>query len=386
MLKKNNHAKFSKELDSFEKQLSKFEGVQKSEFEIELYSELLSLVARKSKKLKNKLRLEKIDAEKDNDPAAEILTMDQINRLPKWVSNDLEQSTIIGNSKKVIQTPDKRKYHLDNKLNDLSGGEWTFFLNSVIATRYPTSGTESYAHDIRKVHPSPKPPQLMKEIIEFFTKENALVFDYFMGVGGTLLGASLCNRRAIGVDLSGEYISAYKSATDALELREQQTVQADCVKLLQNSEVCLELFGEELIDLILIDPPYGNMMAREKTGEAAKSKKSTDATPFTTLDEDLGNMEWERFRDVFKGTVENAVKHLKNKGHLVVFIKDLQPKAGATNLLHADLINDINELEGVNYLGTKIWADLSVNLYPYGYPHSYVSNQIHQYIMIFRKG
>ena len=117
------------------------------------------------------------------------------------VKEELENSIIIGNSRKVVQTPDKRKYHLDNKLNNLSGGEWTFFLNSVKTTRYTTSGKESYAHEIRKIHPSPKPPQLMKEIIEFFTKENALVFDYFMGVGGTLLGASLCNRR----DLAAEY-------------------------------------------------------------------------------------------------------------------------------------------------------------------------------------
>ena len=33
--------------------------------------------------------------------------------------------------------------------------------------------------------------------------------------------------------------------------------------------------------LIAIDPPYGDMMSREKTGEAIKKNQSTDATPFT---------------------------------------------------------------------------------------------------------
>ena len=37
-------------------------------------------------------------------------------------------------------------------------------------------------------------------IINFFTKENEYVLDYFMGVGGTLLGASLSNRNALGID------------------------------------------------------------------------------------------------------------------------------------------------------------------------------------------
>ena len=58
-----------------------------------------------------------------------------------------------------------------------------------------------------------------------------------------------------------------------------------------------KLLNEEEIDLILIDPPYGDMMAREKTGEAAKNKKSSEATPFTNMEVDLGNMEWKKFRE-----------------------------------------------------------------------------------------
>ena len=69
-------------------------------------------------------------------------------------------------------------------------------------------------------------------------------------------------------------------------------------------------------------------MAREKTGEAGKIK-SSEATPFTNMEVDLGNMEWNKFREVFKDTIQNATKNLKDKGHLVIFIKDLQPKRGA---------------------------------------------------------
>ena len=383
---KNNKFKFEKELKNFEYQLTKLNINIREKLRVDFYNDLLSLISRKTKEVKNKVRLEKIDSLKDSSSAEKFLTKDIIKKLPSWVKKELDNSIIIGKSKKVIQTPDKRKYHLDNKLNNLSGGEWTFFLNSVITTRYSTSGIESYAHEIRKIHPSPKPPQLMKEIIEFFTKENALIFDYFMGVGGSLLGASLCDRRAIGIDLSRKYINTYKKAAEFLGLPEQKTLQADCVKFLKNKTQYSKLLNNEEIDLILIDPPYGDMMAREKTGEAAKNKKSTEATPFTDSNEDLGNMSWENFRKVFKETVKNAIAKLKIKGHLIVFIKDLQPKNGSINLLHADLIQDINSIDYINYIGTKIWADLSVNLYPYGYPHSYVSNQIHQYILIFRKG
>ena len=55
-----------------------------------------------------------------------------------------------------------------NKLNDLSGSEWIFFLNSVEVTHYSTKGVEGYAHHLRGKHPSPKPPQLMKRFADFF--------------------------------------------------------------------------------------------------------------------------------------------------------------------------------------------------------------------------
>jgi hypothetical protein len=79
------------------------------------------------------------------------------------------------------------------------------------------------------------------------------------------------------------------------------------------------------------------------------------------------------------------MEFLNNKGHIVIFIKDLQPKDKELNLLHSDIILKLNSLNTLKYLGTKIWADQSVNLYPYGYPFGFVSNQIHQYILIFQK-
>ena len=351
----------------------------------EFASSLNSAVESKVRQEKNKGRIAKNDADKVSFEAREVLSQKQIDSLPTWVKTQIDECRVIGTSKQVVQTPSGKKYHLANPLNDLSGGEWTYFLNSVISTRYSTSGPESYAHDVRKVHPSPKPPQLMREIIEFFTKEGELVFDYFMGVGGTLLGASLANRRAIGVDLSTEYIEVYKEASKSLGLADQRTIQADSMRLLANPTPLLEMLKGEKFSLIAIDPPYGDMMNREKTGEAAKKKQDRSATPFTSMSEDLGNLNIEQFYPLFKSSVEEALPLLKTKGHVVVFIKDLQPDKANTNLLHARVIEDLNSIESLQYLGTKIWADQSVNLYPYGYPYAYVANQIHQYIMIFRK-
>ena len=358
----------------------------------EAHSEMLALLLKeietkakeKSKIIKNKQRIKANDNAKTRAAATSVLSKEEISALPSWVRNVIKDSVLIGNSGDVIQVPDGRKYHRKNRLNDLPGGQWTYFLNSVINTRFPTTGTEAYAHDLRKTHPSPKPPQLMRDIIEFFTKENEMVLDYFMGVGGTLLGASLCNRMAIGIELNHKYIEVYKSANKALGLKEQETLVGDSIKLLKDGKELNSLLSNKKVSLILIDPPYSDMLSREKTGEAIKNNQDTSPTPFTNLSVDLGNMEIEEFFPIFQESIKSSLRFLKSRGHIVVFMKDLQPSKSSPNLLHARVIEDLSKINGLKYLGMKIWADQGVNLYPYGYPFAFVSNQIHQYIMIFR--
>ena len=346
--------------------------------------EIIKKIRELDKIEKNKKRKEQLNLlEKKFD--LKILKKDQIEKLPNWIKKQLKNCQVIGKSRKMVITKSGQKYHLDNKLNDLPGNKWSYFLRSVINTRYSTSGEEGYAHNIRKIHPSPKPPQLMRDIINFFTKENEHVLDYFMGVGGTLLGSSLIKRKALGIDLSSKYINAYKKANKELKLAEQKTIKGDCLKILADGKLIKEYLKNAKFSLIAIDPPYGDMLSREKTGEAIKKNKSTEATPFTKSKDDLGNMQWSLFKNKFIETIKLTMPYLKDRGHYVVFIKDLQPKEGNTNLFHSEIIEEMNKIKNLNYIGMRIWADESINLYPYGYPHSFVSNQLHQYIMFFRK-
>lgn len=304
--------------------------------------------------------------------------------LPSWIRENIQDVKVTGYKFKSLFLPDGRHFNLNNKLNDLSGAEWSQFINSVFVTAYPTKGKEGYAHEIRKIHPSPKPPQLMRDIISFFTKENEIVLDTFMGVGGTLLGASLCHRRAVGIELNQDYIDAYGLACDKLGLEKQKTICGDCIEVMK-TESFKSLFEKKPCSLILIDPPYGDMMRREKTGGSGIIN-GREGTPFTDSIKDLGNMDKNSFLKSLKLSVELAAKFLKNQGYIVIFIKDTQPKNKELNMLHYDVAKDINSISNINYKGMKIWADQTAKLYPYGYPFSFVANQIHQYILVFRKG
>ena len=293
-----------------------------------------------------------------------------------------------------------------NRLNNLSGSEWTFFLNSIELegdgesvgtlnnlsenawalasapvwdTHYPTRGSESYGHKIRKEHPSPKPPQLMRRLIEFFTRTDGRVLDPFSGVGGTLLACSLTKRHGVGIELSQKYLNLYHHACADLDLETQRTFCGDARKL----KTLLK--NEPLFDLVLTDPPYIDMLSRKRTGEQKKKTASNSPTPFSNRTDDLGNMKTSQFYTSLTHVIEEAMSYLKSKGYIVIFCKDLQPTEKQHNMVHAEFVNTLSKIENLRFRGYKIWYDKSLRLYPFGYPYAYVSNQLHQFILIFRK-
>ena len=76
---------------------------------------------------------------------------------------------------------------------------------------------------------------------------------------------------------------------------------------------------------------------------------------------------------------------VRPRGYLVLFCKDLQPTRDHHNMLHADIVEELLKLPNLSYRGYRIWHDMSQNFYPFGYPFSFVANQVHQFILIFRK-
>src|SRR2546423_5381352 len=111
---------------------------------------------------------------------------------------------------KMEQDKQKRKsvnnnaVSLRNTLNELTGAEWLYFTKSILITAYPSE----YGHELRKTHGANKPPQLMAQLIEFFTKPQGRVLDPFAGVGGTLIGASICKqpREAVGPRIHSQIV------------------------------------------------------------------------------------------------------------------------------------------------------------------------------------
>jgi len=258
-------------------------------------------------------------------------------------------------------------YDKNNKLNDLTGKEWKFATKSVITKQYPPS----MQMQLRKQHGGQKPPELCADLIKTFTKKNQIVLDPLMGVGGTLLGASLCNRKAIGFEINKRWVDIYKEVCELEGIKQQKIRVGDCKKL-------LEALNNNSVDFVLTDVPYWNMDKLEQT--RSKRARRTNLSIFNgkelqTKEEWLNEM---------KKIFEKCARVLKNNKYLAIFIGDMY-RGGKYHMLSAELANKVSEIECLTLKANLIWYDVSKSLHVYGYPFSFVPSMIHQNILIFKK-
>jgi len=269
------------------------------------------------------------------------------------------------------------KVHPKNALNTLPGNRWLYFTRSILKTDYE----KSIGFQLREAHGANKPPQLMRELIEFFTKKGELVLDPFAGVGGTLLGASLCRRKAIGIEINKEWVSIYKKVCKTENLSLHHVHVGDCIGIMEK----LEKQWERRFHLVLTDPPYGpNLDKTMCNGKYSNRNRVTRFNKFSVHEKDFTNSKsleeyFQRMRRFFK----NSSNVLKNNRYLVLMARNCYQN-GEYIMITAHLTETARK-EGFTLKGEIIWHQNGTRLRPYGYPFVFVPNIIHHNILIFRK-
>ena len=269
---------------------------------------------------------------------------------------------------KKPRTKKKQTYDERNKLNDLTGAEWQFATKTVISKIYPSN----LQHKLRSQHGGQKPPELCRDLIKIFSKTGQTVLDPLAGVGGTLIGAALCKRNAIGIELNQKWIDIYKEVCRLERLEEFPILCGDANEKLKEIK-------SGSVDFLLTDVPYWIMDQLTHTRSDAAERKS-NLSKFN--DKDLQSKE--DWLAEMKSIFTNAQHTLKQNGYMAVFIGDMY-RGKEYHFLAADLARTISEIPGYVLKSDIIWHDDSKMLHIYGYPFAYIPSLIHQHILIFRK-
>ncbi|GAC1358382.1 MAG: DNA methyltransferase [Ktedonobacteraceae bacterium] len=267
-----------------------------------------------------------------------------------------------------------------NTLNELTGTQWVYFTKSIHATAY----TSGYGHALRKAHGANKPPQLMSSLIEFFTKSGQRVLDPFAGVGGTLIGASICKqpRSALGIEINQKWIDIYQQviAESNGEIAAQPLIRGDCLQVMQQLEPAS-------FDFVVTDPPYNihltkTMSKVQRPGLYANRR--TDYDMRSDDPADLANLQsYEEYLSSMERVFTACYNILKPQKYMVIIIRDAY-QHGEYIFTHVDLARRAR-LHGFIPKGEIIWYQAGTRLRPYGYPFAYIPNIAHQYIVVLQK-
>ncbi|MBO8128139.1 MAG: RsmD family RNA methyltransferase [Peptococcaceae bacterium] len=272
--------------------------------------------------------------------------------------------------------------HPKNGLNELTGAQWLYFTKTLLTTSFPSA----YAHHLRKAHGANKPPQLMKLLIEFFTKRDGKVLDPFAGVGGTLIGAAIANppRQCVGIEINRKWIEIYHRVVDHCreegnKINRYEMIQGHCLEILKE-------FPDNHFQFIATDPPYNTHFERTMcTGRYQEyANRRTDYNMRSDHKNDLANLSsYQDYLDAMEKVLEACLRVLEPCKYMAVIIRNAYQN-GEYIFTHADLAQRARKA-GFIPKGEIIWYQAGTRLRPYGYPYSYVPNIVHQYILIFQK-
>ncbi len=220
-------------------------------------------------------------------------------------------------------------------------------------------------------------PQIAQQLYERFTKKGDIVLDLFFGSGTSGIEAINMDRRCIGVELKPELAEKVSEKFTPKQLvTDVNIICADSASeiAVEKIKTRLEIMGEEKAQLLILHPPYD------------------DIIKFSDRPEDLSNCEnTEKFYDLFEQVAKNGY-NLLEKGRFAALIigdsyknSEVQPlgfecMARMMRLgfrLKAIIVKDIQGNEKAKGKTANLWRyrALAGGFYIFK----------HEYVMVFQK-
>lgn len=260
-----------------------------------------------------------------------------------------------------------------DRFNRLNGAKW--LQHSFSIWRDTSKNTEELALN----HPAIFPISLAERLIDIFTdKKDSIVLDPMVGSGSVVIAALKKGRKAVGVDLSKEYIQLAKKR---LSTHYKEVDDKRRYKFVVGDALDLHKYVEpNSVRLCVTSPPYWNILNEKRTADQKENINYSDSK------RDLGNLHnYDQFLDSLKLVFSKVHESLQDNGFCAVIVMDIRKKSNFYPF-HADLANKLTDI-GFKLRDIIIWDRQKEynNLKPLGYPYSFIVNKVHEYILIFEK-
>jgi DNA modification methylase len=196
------------------------------------------------------------------------------------------------------------------KINDLNLNNWKEY-QDIITDSLWIIGERDKSGSHRGDYHGNFIPQIPNQFMRRFTKKGDVVLDTFLGSGTTLIECKRLGRNGIGIELLPKVAEMAKQRISQESLFDEkvftEVLVADSTKIetRQRVDEILKSHGRENVQLIIMHPPYHDIIKFSDRPEDLSNAKSVDD-----------------FLKLFGNVVSNFLDLLERKHYLVVVIGD----------------------------------------------------------------
>ncbi|MBK8627726.1 MAG: hypothetical protein IPN86_19835 [Saprospiraceae bacterium] len=300
-----------------------------------------------------------------------------------------------------FQPPNQTFYALYFRKDENSGGQLVERKHNLFQSHHKDLNVRKFQNKIpswfilkpapRKkdevLHPAKYPEDLVTMFVYEFTEEDANILDPMSGTGSTQVASLKAGRNAYGTELSDFFAEIAQKRCQNLV----QPTQADMFlpankqqfKLINKDARLISVGDFPLIDYLITSPPYWDMLNMKGAENQAKRLEKGLQTNYSESRDDLGNIaDYESFISDLVQVYINVLDVMKSGSHLTIVVKNIKKK-GRNYPFAWDLADKL--MTHLDLLPEVFWCQDDINLAPYGYGNTFVSNTFHQYCLNFRK-
>lgn len=238
------------------------------------------------------------------------------------------------------------------------------------------------------LHPAKYPEELVTMFLNNFTEKGQNVFDPMSGTGSTQVAALKSGRNAYGTELSSFFMDIASKRCEYVvsPMQKELFVSEDIsgiYKIINKDARLITPDDFPEIDFMITSPPYWDMLNMKGAENQAKRIEKGLQTNYSENEEDLGNVaDYEKFLDDLNNIYFNIATLMKSGSYMTIVVKNIKKK-GRNYPFAWDLSSLL--MQKMVLLPEVFWCQDDINLAPYGYGNTFVSNTFHQYCLTFFK-
>ncbi len=237
------------------------------------------------------------------------------------------------------------------------------------------------------LHPAKYPEELVSMFLDNFTLENQNILDPMSGTGSTQVAALKKGRNAFGTELSPFFAKIAQQRCQDLVAPNQPDLfslpSKQQHKIINKDARLINKDDFPSIDYVITSPPYWDMLNMKGAENQAKRVEKGLQTNYSDDQEDMGNIaDYDAFLEDLTDVYFNIYDLMPTNAVMTIVVKNIKKK-GKNYPFAWDLADRL--CKKMVLLPEVFWCQDDINLAPYGYGNTFVSNTFHQYCLNFVK-